>query len=115
MTTRLVEDSIYLENKLFENNYIRIFTLLFAGIMIGYILQPVPRWINNLFNGSLLFKFFILFISGSIALYPLDKYKIVLIITCSFGILLVFHLARKIDDIVDRIEERKRKKKEKGK
>lgn len=96
------------------NNYIRIITLLLTGIMIGYVLHPVPRWILYLLENSNLFKFMILFYAGYIATYPMDKQKFYIVLGGSIGILFLFHLARKLDDVIDRIEiEKKRKKQQK--
>jgi hypothetical protein len=59
-------------NSILSNNYLRVLLLLITGVYMGYTLQPVPKWLSNLFDTSVFFKFAVLFIAGSIALYPLN-------------------------------------------
>lgn len=99
----LIENSIDFNNNLLENNYFRTIILLVSGVFIGYVLQPVPKWLNYLFNTSFTLKFLILFITGCVAVYPVNKnnkYIIFWIGLCSVLLLLVFKLARKIDDYI---------------
>ena len=81
-------------NKILENDYIRIFIMLIIGVFTGYTLQPVPQWLNKLFDKSNIFKFLILFLGGSVALYPLTNNKILIITICSILILAIFQLFR---------------------
>jgi hypothetical protein len=86
-------------NYIFSNNFFRFLALLFASVFAGYILQPVPEWLNNLFNTSNLFKYFILVIVGIITVYPLDEAEIVYIFIGSAIILILFEFMRNFDKV----------------
>lgn len=103
----IVNKSIELQNKLFNNDYFRMFFLLITGVFIGYTLQPVPKWINNLFDNSYIFKFIILFMVGAIALHPLNKTKAFKIIIGTVITLFLFYLARQIDVLIEKKKENK--------
>jgi hypothetical protein len=80
-----------------NNDLIRYILLVISGIFAGYMLQPVPKWLNNLFDNSNIFKFIVLIFIGSTALYPLDKNKFFNIIIGSIFILVLFAILRKFD------------------
>ena len=75
---------IDINNKIFKNNYLRMILLLISSVFMGYTLQPVPKWLNNLFDTSNILKFFILFISGSLVVYPLNEVLIILNISRNY-------------------------------
>jgi hypothetical protein len=64
---------------------------------MGYTLQPVPKWLNNMFDTSNTLKFFILFIAGCVAFYPVNKYNIMCVAVGTILTLLIFHIARQFD------------------
>lgn len=103
----VINKSIEFQNKLLGNDYFRIFFLLITGVFIGYTLQPVPKWLNYLFDNSIIFKFIILFMVGIIAGHPLDKSKTFKVALGAFIVLFLFYLARQIDVLIE-----KQKKKE---
>jgi len=82
-----------LKDKLF----IRVFLLVITGIFAGYTLQPVPTWLNNWFNTSVIFKFIVLVLIGAVALHPLDVNKLRMVLIVSAIILAVFFFARLAD------------------
>ncbi len=84
-------------NFVLDFQFIRIFILLITGVFVGYTLQPVPSWLNNLFDTSVIFKFFILYLVGCVSLYPLKDYTILHIFGGSLLVLIVFELSRRID------------------
>ena len=84
-------------NKIFKNNYLRMILLLISSVFMGYTLQPVPTWLNNLFDTSNILKFFILFISGSLVVYPLNYENIIYVTVSSILILVIFHILRKYE------------------
>lgn len=84
-------------NKLLDNENIKVFLILFTGIFSGYVLQPVPQWFNNLTIKSQIFKFFILFSIGFLALHPMNKDKLIIVIACSIIILEILQGMRKFD------------------
>jgi len=95
-------------NTTFSNDFFKLFSLLLTGIFAGYTLQPVPIWLNNLFNNSNIFKFAIIFIIGITSVYPINKDKIANIFISSVIILAIFSLFRYIDEQYQKkIKERK--------
>lgn len=86
-------------NHIFANNFFRFLALLFASVFAGYALQPVPQWLNDLFNVSNLFKYFILVIIGITTVYPLDEAEVVYIFIGSAVILILFEFMRKFDKV----------------
>lgn len=77
-----------------ENKYMYILITLVSGILIGYTLQPVPKWMDKMFNTSNFFKYLIIVMSGIVATYPIDKTKFIAIITISMVILVLLELIR---------------------
>ena len=73
---------------------LRVFIILITSVWIGYTLQPVPAWLNDMFNTSLLFKLLILIFAGWAGLHPLDGYTSVYIVGASFLILALFEFSR---------------------
>jgi hypothetical protein len=92
-----LEKTTLSSNYLLGFNYLRIYLLMISGVFMGYTLQPVPKWLNKLFDTSNLLKFMILFIAGSIALYPLDTDKFLWVLVGSFATIAVFELMRKYE------------------
>jgi hypothetical protein len=78
--------------------------MLTCGVLAGYTLQPVPKWLSNLFNTSHVFKFLILFFAGVTAVYPLDGNELFLVFVCSISILFVFELLRYFDTKDDELK-----------
>ncbi len=85
-------------NNILSYNYIRIFLLIISGVFIGYTLQPVPTWLNNLFNTSIILKFLVLFIVGIVAVYPVNENNILWVFIGSVCTLYIFHLFRLYDN-----------------
>ncbi len=85
-------------NNIFSNNYLRVFLLLITGVYMGYTLQPVPKWLNKMFDTSILLKFAILFIAGSISLYPLNNNSLMWVTVGSILTLGLFQYMRKMDE-----------------
>jgi hypothetical protein len=83
-------------NIILENNIIRYLILLITGVFMGYTLQPVPEWLNNIFNNSNLFKFIILFYAGCSVVYPLTSENVVQIFIASLLTIILFNILRKI-------------------
>jgi hypothetical protein len=81
-------------NIVLQNEFFRTFLLLLTGVLIGYTLQPVPRWLSSLMDKSHLFKFMILWIVGLVTLYPINKKKLIEITLGSIAVLVVFQLLR---------------------
>jgi hypothetical protein len=107
----VIEKSVGFNNKFLQNDYLRITLLLVTGVFMGYTLQPVPKWLNKLFDTSHTLKFFVLFIAGCIAVYPVNKSNIIWVGLGSALTLGLFHAARKYDKYLDEKEEQKKNEK----
>lgn len=90
-------DIINIINKILDNTLIKTFLIILTGIYAGYTLQPVPKWLNNLFDNNLIFKFIIILIIGLTILHPIDMNKLIIIIICTILILGLFEYFRKIN------------------
>jgi hypothetical protein len=84
-------------NNILSNDYLRVFLLLVTGVYMGYTLQPVPKWLNNMFDTSIILKFMVLFIAGSIALYPINNNSLIWVTVGSILTLAVFQYMRNMD------------------
>ncbi len=94
MTINLFVEST---NNILSNDYLRVLLLLITGVYMGYTLQPVPKWLNKMFDTSVLLKFAVLFIAGSISLYPLNNNSLMWVTVGSVLTLGLFEYMRKID------------------
>ena len=83
-------------NDVLKNDYIRVFIMIITGVFAGYTLQPVPTWLNKLFDTSNILKFLVLFLGGCVASYPLTNQNIIMVAICSLVILAIFHGFRTI-------------------
>jgi len=101
MDNVVVNKSIEFQNKLLNNDYFRIFFLILVAVFAGYTLQPVPKWLSNLFDKSEIFKFIVLFMVGSVAVHPIDKSKAFKITLGVIVVLGLFYLARVFDGYLD--------------
>jgi Ca2+/Na+ antiporter len=77
---------------------LRLSLLILTGVLGGYTLLPLPRWLQYQFENSNVFKFFILVIIGVTALWPINGQKLQHIIATAIIILLFFHLLRSFDE-----------------
>ena len=95
----VIENLVNLINNCLENNYLRILLLLITGVFMGYTLQPVPKWLDKLFNTSQILKLCVLFIAGAILVYPLNSNNIMWVLSGSIVTLIIFESARCVDNI----------------
>ena len=84
-------------NNTFLNDFLKLLATLFIGVFGGYTLNPIPKWLMNLFQNSKIFKFLILFMSGIISTYPTNVNKIIHSFISSIIILVIFSIFRYID------------------
>lgn len=103
----VIEKSVGFNNEFLRNDYLRIALLLVTGVFMGYTLQPVPKWLNKMFDTSHTLKFFVLFIAGCIAVYPVNKSNIIWVGLGSAITLGLFHAARKYDEYLENQEQKK--------
>ena len=106
----VIEKSVGFNNEFLRNDYLRIALLLVTGVFMGYTLQPVPKWLNKLFDTSHTLKFFVLFIAGCIAVYPVNKSNILWVGLGSALTLGLFQAARKYDEYLEEQEQKLQKK-----
>ena len=64
---------------------------------MGYTLQPVPDWLNHLFDTSEIFKFCILFLTIVATFYPMDPNEMAIAFVCCGLTLILFQIARRKD------------------
>ena len=95
-------------NDTFSNDFFKLVSLLLTGIFAGYTLQPVPKWLNKLFDNSHIFKFIIIFTIGITSAYPINKDKISNIFISSVVILVIFSVFRYIDELYQKDEKNKK-------
>jgi Ca2+/Na+ antiporter len=86
-------------NVLLNNEALKTFMIVFTGILAGYTLQPVPKWMNNIFDNSNVFKLFVLITIGLTVLHPLDVEEVVLTLVMSGLLLYLFSLSRKYEEM----------------
>jgi hypothetical protein len=106
----IIDNSVVFNNEFLRRDYLRITLLLVTGVFMGYTLQPVPKWLNKMFDTSHILKFFVLFIAGCIAVYPVNKSNIIWVALGSALTLGIFYAARQYDKYLDKEEENKNKK-----
>ena len=101
MEQSIIDKFVNLNNDFLKNNYLRTTLLLISGVFIGYTLQPVPKWLNKVFDTSYLIKFLVLFTVGCTSIYPLNKTNIMWILFGSALTLTLFHFARYLDIYIE--------------
>jgi hypothetical protein len=106
----IIDKSVVYNNEFLSKDYLRIILLLVTGVFMGYTLQPVPKWLNKMFDTSHTLKFFVLFIAGCIAVYPVNKSTIIWIGLGSALTLGLFQAARKYDKYLEEEEHKQNKK-----
>lgn len=84
-------------NVALRSDALRMFILLVSSVMIGYTLQPVPKWLDQYFDHSNILKFLILMGVGLTAVYPLNNSEVILVAALSILVLALFSWFRKID------------------
>ena len=93
----ILEKIVQVNNNILVNDYIRTFIIIISGVFIGYTIQPIPKWLHNIFDTSNIFKFLVLFYTGVIALYPLTKEKVQWIIIGVIISMYLFEVFRKYE------------------
>jgi len=108
IVNNITDITIKTVNDTFSNEFFKLISLLLTGILAGYTLQPVPKWLNKLFDNSNIFKFIIIFTIGITSTYPINKDKISNIFISSVIILVIFSVFRYIDEIYEQDEKNKK-------
>jgi hypothetical protein len=85
------------KNNILKNNYTRIAILIITGVFMGYTLQPVPTWLNNIFNTSQVFKFIVLYLAGLVAVYPVSEENMKWVFFGTVLALTLFQVMRQFD------------------
>lgn len=84
-------------NRIFSNSTVRMFAFLFASVWLGYTLQPVPDWLNRIFDTSNIVKFLVIFTVGILSFYPLDNEEVKNIFVDTIIVMIIFKLIRNIN------------------
>jgi hypothetical protein len=84
-------------NALLSNNMGRLFILAVASVYTGYTLYPVPKFLDNLFYTSNVFKYLILVLVLGASIFPLDESKTMLVLTVPALVLIFFEMLRQYD------------------
>lgn len=84
-------------NTILSDDRIRVFIFVSTCILIGYTLQPVPKWLNSMFDNSNIFKYFVILVTGIVSFYPVNNNTLFLIIIYSWVLLWLMNLARDYD------------------
>lgn len=86
-------------NTLLQDDKIHIALTLFAGVLLGYVLEPVPKFASYLFKNSFITRTIILILVGiTVFARPLTREELVIIIVASIAIQLLYSLLRNYDD-----------------
>jgi hypothetical protein len=96
----MLEDLTNSLNNLFKNDMFRTFAYLITGVWLGYTLQPVPEWLNKIFDTSNIVKFLIIFIVGILSFYPLDTTEVRNILVGTIATMIVFEYFRTVSSNV---------------
>jgi len=91
----------------FTFDTVRILLLLITTVLVGYTLQPIPKWLDKLFNTSIFFKFIILFIIGLISVYPITPFNLIIVFMFSIVVLVLFSISRYVDVYIEKNNEKK--------
>lgn len=67
------------------------------GILLGYVLQPVPKWMNRLFDNSQIAKFLILMAVGFTMLPSFSTPNVAYLAVICASLLALMHGARTMD------------------
>ena len=79
-------------NNILDNEFIKLLLVLISGTFMGYTLNPVPVWLNDLFDNSNIFKVLILIIIGITTLHPINSNSLSIVIITSIFTILLFNM-----------------------
>ena len=82
-----------------KDDRMNIALTLFSGVLLGYSLEPVPKFAAHLFKTSFLTRTLILIVVGIVTFArPLTQNELITIIISSIAIQLLYSALRKYDD-----------------
>ena|SRR3989338_3276155 len=85
-------------NMVLSNHFLKTFIVLITGVFAGYTLQPVPKWLNNLFDTSHLLKYAILTVIGLVTFHPLSQWTLIVSLVAPAALLLLFSSFRILEE-----------------
>ena len=92
--------AIYIDSAL-NHDSINIFFTLFAGVLMGYALEPVPKFADYLFKNSFVIRTLIMIVMGILIFGKSVKIsELLLIIGASLIIQIMYTLSRKYDNTI---------------
>ena len=83
---------IEIVNNVLSIEPVRLFGLIFIGILSNSVIKPLPDWLKDLYINSYLFKFAVLFAGGILLSYPVTYENIVHSAAVSIVILFIVFL-----------------------
>lgn len=93
MNLEKVEDlSLSALNNVLSIEPVRLFGLIFIGILSNSVIKPLPEWLKELYRNSYIFKFVILFAGGLLLSYPVSFKNIKHSFIVSLVILFIVYL-----------------------
>jgi hypothetical protein len=84
-------------NSTLDNVHFRYAVLVIVSVFAGYTLQPVPKYLNSLFDTSILLKYAIQVLVLATAAYPLNDENIFPVLLAPVVVLGIFELLRKFE------------------
>ena len=82
-----------------KDDRMNIAMFLFSGVLLGYVLEPVPKFASHLFKNSFLTRTLILIFVGIVTFArPLTQNELITIVVASVAIQLLYSGLRKYDD-----------------
>lgn len=90
----VLEPVVRLLNAFLHNDMFRLFVLAVASVYTGYTLYPVPKFLDDMFYTSNLFKYLILLLVLGASIYPLNDTKTYMIFVVPLLVLLFFQFLR---------------------
>lgn len=88
-----VEDvSLSVLNNVLSIEPVRLFGLIFIGILSNSVIKPLPEWLKEIYINSYLFKFVILFVGGLLLSYPVSFQNVKHSFIVSLVILFIVYL-----------------------
>lgn len=82
-----------------KDERVNIALTLFSGVLLGYVLEPVPKFASYLFKNSFITRTIILIVVGIVTFArPLTQNELLTIVVSSVAIQALYSALRKYDD-----------------
>lgn len=85
-------------NMVLSSSMFRSFILVITSVYTGYTLYPVPKFLDEMFYTSNIFKYIILLFLLCTSMYPVTNDNILIILIIPIIVLIFFKFLRKYDN-----------------